>query len=49
MQHLYDDILEKIPASILSVSEWLLPHRDGMLGESAMQCNHSSEVNQFGL
>jgi hypothetical protein len=48
-QHLYGDILEKIPASVLRVSEWLLPQWDGMLGESAVQGNHSSEVNWFGL
>jgi hypothetical protein len=31
------------------VSECLLPQWDGMLGESAMQGNHSSEVKLFGL
>jgi len=30
------NILEKIPASILRVSEWLLQHWDGMLGASAL-------------
>jgi len=30
------DILEKIPASILKVSEWFLPHWVGMLGASAL-------------
>jgi hypothetical protein len=32
----FGDILEKISASILRVSEWLLPHWDGMLGASAL-------------
>jgi hypothetical protein len=43
------DILEKHSASILRVSKWLLPHWNGMLGESALQGTHSSEVNQFAL
>ena len=45
----FGDILETIPASILRVSEWLLPHWDGMLGEYVLQGNLSSEVNQFVL